>query len=365
MAGHSGNPTAAEAETLAGIRRAAEATLAAWPEARAAVLFGSRARGDHLPSSDWDVAFITRSGGDIDAIPDGLPIGNLPWDVQALAVPEELARRKALSLGHVGRGVARDGKLLAGGWNRPDVKGKPAMEPSGYESFAKNASIYIKVAATHAREAGDDGFHSGGEQIAAHFMARSADAAEHLAKAMLGRRGIDPDPTHDASRLANQAERAGHPELAESIRRLDGFTRTDHVAVYRSETGDPRDVIELRSQAADSLRHAIDRLPSVIEELAREIASAARDPQYAAAAFRVSRIAAAAANRLASDLRQDLERDAGEHAEIQSDEWWAPLARARPSLLSALTQMAERLRPIAEPGGGRSRDTGRSQSIFD
>ena len=365
MAGHSGNPTAAEAETLAGIRRAAEATLAAWPEARAAVLFGSRARGDHLPSSDWDVAFITRSGGDIDAIPDGLPIENLPWDVQALAIPEELANRKALSLGHVGRGVARDGKLLAGGWNRPDVKGDLAMESSRYERFAENASICIEAAVNHAKSAGKGVAHSRGEPTAAHFMARSANAAEHLAKAMLGRRGIDPDPTHDANRLANQAERAGHPELAESIRRLDGFTRSDHVGVYGSEKDDHRSAIERRRQAAISLRHAIKRLPAVIQELERELASAAKDPQYAAAAFRATRSAAETADDLAADLRQDLERDLGKNAEIQSNEWRAPLVQAWPYLLKALTQMAERLRPIAEPGGGRSRDTGRSQSIFD
>ncbi len=96
---------AAGAATLAGIRRAAEETLAAWPEARAAVLFGSRARGDHLPSSDWDVAFITRNGDRVTAIPDGLPIEALFRDVQALALPEAVARRKALSIGHVG---ARD-----------------------------------------------------------------------------------------------------------------------------------------------------------------------------------------------------------------------------------------------------------------
>ena len=54
----SGNPAAAEAETLTD-----EVTLAAWPDARTAVLLGSRVRGDHLPSSDWNVAFITHSDG--------------------------------------------------------------------------------------------------------------------------------------------------------------------------------------------------------------------------------------------------------------------------------------------------------------
>ena len=49
--------------SLSGNPAAAEVTLAAWPDARAALLFGSRVRGDHLPTSDWNVAFITHSDG--------------------------------------------------------------------------------------------------------------------------------------------------------------------------------------------------------------------------------------------------------------------------------------------------------------
>ena len=352
MAGHSGNPTAAEAETLAGIRRAAEATLAAWPEARAAVLFGSRARGDHLPSSDWDIAFITRNGTRVRTIPAGLPIGTLAGDIKALAVPEELARRKALSIGHVGRGIVRDGRLLAGGWNRPDVNGELAMEPERFGFFVRNAVINIREAANHAREAAAGRDLADSVTSAAHFVAKSADAAEHLAKAMLGRRGIDPDTTHEASQLAEQAERAGHPELAESIRSMDGFTRTHHTAVYGFDD-------------ANALRHAVQRLPAVIRELEREIASAARDPEYAAAAFSAGGHAASTIGESAAALRLALEQDGRDSERFQSHEWLPLLVEARPKLLSELTQVVERLRPITEPGGGRSRDTGRSQSIFD
>ena len=63
---------------LAIIRNAAEATLAAWPEAEAAVLFGSRARGDYSHSSDWDIAFITGEGELIGPVPSGLPILGVP-----------------------------------------------------------------------------------------------------------------------------------------------------------------------------------------------------------------------------------------------------------------------------------------------
>ena len=48
--------------TEAHIRLAAAETLRGWPEAEAAVLFGSRGRGDHRPDSDWDIVFVTQPG---------------------------------------------------------------------------------------------------------------------------------------------------------------------------------------------------------------------------------------------------------------------------------------------------------------
>ncbi len=41
------------------IEKACKDALNSWPNAEAAVLFGSRARGDHRDDSDWDIAFIT------------------------------------------------------------------------------------------------------------------------------------------------------------------------------------------------------------------------------------------------------------------------------------------------------------------
>lgn len=41
------------------VRNACREVLKSWPGAKAAILFGSRARGDHFEDSDWDIAFIT------------------------------------------------------------------------------------------------------------------------------------------------------------------------------------------------------------------------------------------------------------------------------------------------------------------
>ncbi len=106
--------------------------------------------------------------------------------VQTLALPESVARRKALSIGHVGREIARDGRLLAGGWNRPRPDGEPAMEPGKYLQFISNTSDFIETAARQVAKAGKGGEWWGADHAAARFVASTADAAEHLAKAMLG-----------------------------------------------------------------------------------------------------------------------------------------------------------------------------------
>ncbi len=44
------------------LREACRETLRQWPEARAALLFGSRARGTSRKDSDWDVAIVLSGG---------------------------------------------------------------------------------------------------------------------------------------------------------------------------------------------------------------------------------------------------------------------------------------------------------------
>ncbi len=341
----------AKAVTLAGIRRAAEETLAAWPEARAAVLFGSRARGDHLPSSDWDIAFITRTGTHIGYIPEGLPIEALPCEVQALALPEAVARRKALSIGHVGRGVVRDGTLLAGGWTRPGTRGKLTMEPEEYGLFTGNAAERVGFAVAAAARVGRNGSWLRANSQAASFVTHSGGAAEHLAKAMLGRYGIDPERSHDVDRLAEQAERAGHSDLAENIRRMDGYTQRDNVATYGF-----RDT--------DRLRHAIQRLPVVIRQLERELASASGLPKYVAQVESVAVEAVETAFGAEDTLRLAIARDGADLSPPPPHRWLAPLVEARASLLSELLKLQTALQPLTGRETEPVRGAWRSPSPF-
>lgn len=94
-----------EAQERVRVRWAAEETLRRWPAAQAAVLFGSRARGEHRPDSDWDIAIITARSG---PRPDGLPLFALDrTDIPVLTA--ERIRQHANALGAVECEIGRDG----------------------------------------------------------------------------------------------------------------------------------------------------------------------------------------------------------------------------------------------------------------
>lgn len=257
---------------LALIRTAAEETLAVWPRARAAVLFGSRARGEHSALSDWDIAFILSEGKQVEPIPPGLPIGRLypDLDLQCLGLPEPVARRKACAIGHVARGVVRDGKLLAGEWDRSEPKGdRVRMQPGEYWQFIYNAASNMESAVLEAEKTGKTTRWKPLDGAGNIFAARSADAAEHLAKAMLGRHGIDYRPSHDLTLLASQAEEE-YPDLARAILSMDGATKDDHVGPYGTIT-------------AAGCRHAAGRLLAMLSLLGPEIAAGKKDESLSAA----------------------------------------------------------------------------------
>ena len=258
------------------LRSVSRATLAAWPEARAAVLFGSRARGDHRPDSDWDVAFIVKDGaaalhGGFGPLPAGLPADSLPPEVQRLAISEDLLRRKACSIGHVALGIARDGRTLAGTWTRPQVE-HALMQPDNYGKLIRSAAALMEYAARDMSLIGNDDW-GGDASVRGQFLTRSADAGEHLAKAMLGRHGLDFARTHDVTVLSRQAGKAGFPELARTVMALNGLTREQHTAHYPEDAPIP---------TKEDCLHAVRRMHAVIEGLGEEVDQAAEDPVLAA-----------------------------------------------------------------------------------
>ena len=141
-------------------------------------------------------------------VPEGLPIRRLAMPVDCLAVPEGLLRRKAGAIGHIAMGIARDGVLLAGpdagreAWTQP-LREAPRMQPEEYGLLMRNAATRMRYAADSITEIGAGDWEDNAAACN-RFAANSADAAEFLAKAMLGREGVAFRRTHSLSVLAGR-----------------------------------------------------------------------------------------------------------------------------------------------------------------
>ena len=308
------------------------------------MLFGSRARGDHHPDSDWDVAFILKdspgSGRRVEAVPAGLPADALPAEVQCLAIPEDLLCRKACSIGHVALGIARDGRTLAGTWTRPQAR-DASMQPDNYGNFILNAAFKMRDAAQNLSDIGETGSWEIDSNLRGQFLTHSADAGEDLAKAMLGRHGIDFARSHDVTVLARQAGEAGFPDLARAVTALNGLTRAQHTAHYPDNPSIP---------TKEDCEHAVRRLHAVAEGLGEEVDRAAEDPALAAGAGVWRRGVLACARQGRDFLESMAARPPGPGAPEDERAGIDSLADARIPLAEALAALEDRLDPRPDSG---------------
>ena len=253
------------------LREAAARTLDAVPDAEAVFLFGSRARGSALPESDWDVAVVTRSDGLRAELRGRTPIEALHPSVNAIFLGADQLRDKRNSPGHIAREVLRDGRLLAGRMPRVGrIRRNPPMEPREFE--AKSSVAVEELAEAGAAFARMLAAPCGSVLLgsAQSFVRHSADAAEHLAKLMMFRRGVAPPRWHDLNGLADCLENADPDgrwkKTTVAIRAMNGDTHSHHMAVY---TG----------VKADDVLHSIARLQSVCQAYVDECAEAGKDPR--------------------------------------------------------------------------------------
>ncbi len=232
-----------ETAVLEALRRACERSLEQWPAARAALLYGSRARGDFRPGSDWDVMLLT-DDADYRDMPDRLPLRGFAaernTEVNICVYSADRMRRRATLTGSFDRSVARDSVLLAGRWTRPELDRKDGMDIDGWRRHMGGALGKAEMAGDRFVRALNTIDLLAAFDAYVEFMACSADSAEFVAKAALMRRGVTPRKIHDITALANQlqAERPGDAEataLAEKLRRLNGDTKALHVAVYHGD----------------------------------------------------------------------------------------------------------------------------------
>ena len=325
-----------EAQQQERIRRAAEETLRRWPAAQAAVLFGSRARGEHRPDSDWDIAIITARSG---PRPDGLPLFNLDYtDIPVLTA--ERIRRRANALGAVECEIVRDGTLLAGHWDRPLIEGKPVMTEEDYKKWMAGALGHAVEVVMQLQVAASTSDWVLASTACDGFVAATADAAERVGKGVLARQGIHPHRTHDMSLLAQQIEnhlknqeqtsaqgQAYLQRLPSRLRALNGDTRRDHKSDYP----------EVPVSAAECVR-AGRRLVRMLALWSDEIKQTNAKPLAASGVV--------AAARMRDDLNEAIREKDGTPSE-QEQQAFAAAMKCRTRIARSVQYFADRMNALA------------------
>ena len=190
------------------------------------ILFGSRARGDHGPESDWDIALVYEG-----ALPslEGLPLSIDDRDVDWSPMERSRAIRR-LNVCGIPHAAAADGLCL---------HGAPLPRPERNE--ANTAATWDNLYEAHGE------MHHGIRALADYWMnpprlrwgystaaaRQSAMAGELLCKSVLNMRGLEPQRSHSVAELCNTIEGAFPADpLLPLLRRCDGGTAEAHVNVY-------------------------------------------------------------------------------------------------------------------------------------
>ena len=194
---------------------ACEYALTLWPNAKAAILFGSRARGDHRADSDWDVAFVTQKD---ESLPNSVSRvfeslrKRSKIDVQALAISQVRLCACADSLGKIAAPIAREGRLIAGGCEWPETESEPILKPVEYSGWRSGALRRIASASKNLSMAIDLARTDNVQSELGDFVAASSDAAERLAKIAFGKltsgTGIAVPKRHQINEIVEILDRA-------------------------------------------------------------------------------------------------------------------------------------------------------------
>jgi len=250
---------------------ACKKALALWPDAKAAILFGSRARGYHLADSDWDIAFITETKQSLPKsvvrVFDELRERS-GFDVQAQGVLQSRLHECADSLGNIASPIAREGRLIAGYCEWPKTESEPILKPDDYHDWRSSALTRIVDASENLATTIDFAREHRIRIVLGDFVANSSDAAERFAKIAFAKltsgTGTDIPRRHQVDKIINALDRAleenagpsaawWHSDRGENFRDLlcmmNGYGDEDHQSGYPGSQLD-----------ADVVTHAANRL---------------------------------------------------------------------------------------------------------
>ena len=263
------------------VEKACKDALNLWPNANAAVLFGSRARGDYRDGSDWDIAFITSTE-------ESLPCAALQEmsnfearegiRVQAQAISQEQFHEGADSLGNIAAPVAREGHIIAGHCQWPETESNPVLKSHEYINWRSGALARVASAAVNLATAIDSVRAGNFRSRLGDFVADTSDAAERFAKIVFRRlasgTGAAIPRRHQINEIETKLDRVlehdagpgglwwrsdSGEEFRELLRMMNGHGEEDHQAGY-SATPD-----------ADAIARAANRLITMASLATREV----------------------------------------------------------------------------------------------
>ena len=270
--------------------RAAQGALRAEPSLCAVLLFGSRARGDHEPDSDWDIALVTTGAYEAErssVAPAGWEFAADDGAFDFLRISGAHLSRKANALTHIACPIAREAVLLAGEWTPPPLH-EPAMEADEYGRKTQRVMGLLEAACDDLARLPTKWSRRSDLAKCAQILGDSAYAAEELVKGMLGRRGRTPERTHELTDLAAMFD---DDALREVVLALDGHVRGDHRAGYDARP------------TPEQMRRAVKRLADTVALFLSDLREALGDPRLGTVAREDMRQARASVRRFAAELR--------------------------------------------------------------
>ena len=192
----------------------------------------------------------------------------LPADlprVDLWALSEEDLRRNAGTLGTLPYVVCRDGRVIAGKWNRPNPlqpDQEPSMRPQNWATRMRQVLQKIDTSLIHITTIAETPLWADTDVHCAALLQTTADAAELLVKAAMERRGVAADRTHDIAALTAHfsAQRPDQTRLAQQMAALNGGTRMHPTAMY-----------EFQPPPAPHVQAAITRLTRTLNLWANEL----------------------------------------------------------------------------------------------
>ncbi len=223
------------------------------------ILFGSRARGDHGPESDWDFALVF--DGECPSLA-GLPrtLGDRDIDWAPIERSHAMRRLNVCGLPHA---VAADGRCLRG-----DPLPRPERRDMNLRDAWDNLSqacgeMSIAMVALNRYWRRVQRLRWGYNTTVAR---QGASAGELLCKAVMNMRGMEPQRSHSVSELCDDLQREfpGDPLLA-LLRDCDGQTEKAHVSVYPNQSFGREEIDLSARRLAAALRASGDVLAAACE----------------------------------------------------------------------------------------------------